>query len=164
MPDRKITFEIKEHLGTITRNENGWNKELNLISWNGGMAKYDIREWDEHHTRMSKGITLTPWEMRRVADMYITRNSERAIARGKAIEAERNASREAAYKQRATTAPEEKGPVDFPEPEPLQEDVANLVDEEGEQDSIPVELLDQTVAETAERATTEAVEEGDEPF
>ena len=43
MPDREITFEIKEHYGTISKFENQWAKELNLISWNGAAAKFDIR-------------------------------------------------------------------------------------------------------------------------
>ena len=32
MPDNMFTFEIKEHLGVITRYESGWRKELNLVS------------------------------------------------------------------------------------------------------------------------------------
>ena len=99
MPDRKITYEIQEHFGTIARYDGGWNKELNLISWNGGAAKFDIREWDEHHERMKRGVTLTPWEMRRVVDLYIARNNDAAVARGRAIEAERNARRIAARKK-----------------------------------------------------------------
>lgn len=98
MPERNITFEIKEHLGTIAKYESGWNKELNVISWNGAPAKYDVRDWDEIHARMSRGITLNPWEMRKLVDLYLTRNSERAVARGKAIEAERNKRREDAFK------------------------------------------------------------------
>ncbi len=103
MPDRDFTFEIEEHFGTIGSREGGWKKELNLIRWNGGPAKYDIREWDAHHERMSRGVTLTPWEMRKVVDLYVSRNNEAAVARGRAIEAERNARRIAA-KQKAEEA------------------------------------------------------------
>ena len=46
MSERNITFEIKEHLGVIAEFDNGWNKELNIISWNGNTPKYDIRDWD----------------------------------------------------------------------------------------------------------------------
>ncbi|MEI3503270.1 MAG: PC4/YdbC family ssDNA-binding protein [Anaerovoracaceae bacterium] len=42
----------------------GWRKELNLVSWNGGAPKYDIRDWDPDHERMSRGITLHEKEMR----------------------------------------------------------------------------------------------------
>jgi len=102
MPDRNFAFEIEEHFGTISSRE-GWNKELNLIRWNGGPAKYDIREWDEHHERMKKGVTMTAWEMRKMMDLFFSRNNDAAVARGKAIEAERNARRIAA-RQRAEAA------------------------------------------------------------
>ena len=58
-----LTFTIEEHLGVLSENANGWTKELNLVSWNERPAKYDIREWDEEHQRMSKGITLTEDEV-----------------------------------------------------------------------------------------------------
>lgn len=43
MPERNndITYEILEHLGTISNWDSGWNRELNLISWNGAKPKYD---------------------------------------------------------------------------------------------------------------------------
>lgn len=41
-----------------------WTKELNIISWNGRLPKYDIRKWNRDHTKMSKGITLNQEEMR----------------------------------------------------------------------------------------------------
>ena len=37
----------------------GWTKELNKVSWNDGTPKWDIREWNEDHTKCSKGVTLT---------------------------------------------------------------------------------------------------------
>lgn len=58
MSSREVTFEIKEHIGVISENNKGWTKELNLVSWNGGEAKYDIREWDPEHVKMSRGVTL----------------------------------------------------------------------------------------------------------
>ena len=54
-----IRFEIVEHIGVIKENSTGWKKELNLVSWNGNPAKYDIREWSPDHMQMSRGITLT---------------------------------------------------------------------------------------------------------
>lgn len=56
-------FEIIEHFGVLAKYKNGWSKELNLVAWNGGEAKYDIREWDPSHERMSRGVTLTADEM-----------------------------------------------------------------------------------------------------
>jgi len=58
-----VTFEIEERIGVLYQNQTGWSKELNLVSWNGKSARYDIREWSEDHTKMSKGITLHPQEV-----------------------------------------------------------------------------------------------------
>ncbi len=66
MPD--IKYEIVEEIKVLSENSNGWTKELNLISWNGGKPKYDIREWSEGKQRMSKGITLTEEEMNLIVE------------------------------------------------------------------------------------------------
>ena len=57
-----IKFEIKETYGELSSSAKGWTKELNLISWNGAAAKFDIREWAPDHEKMGKGVTLTPDE------------------------------------------------------------------------------------------------------
>ena len=57
-----IKYEIKESYGELSTSPKGWTKELNLISWNGAAAKFDIREWDPNHEKMGKGVTLTPEE------------------------------------------------------------------------------------------------------
>ena len=67
--DREVRFEILEQIGVISTHPTGWNKELNVVSWNGGQPKYDIRDWDLDHEHMSKGITLTEKEMRQVFDL-----------------------------------------------------------------------------------------------
>lgn len=54
----ELKFEITEELGILSENEKGWRKELNLVSWNEREPKYDIRDWNPSHERMSKGITL----------------------------------------------------------------------------------------------------------
>ena len=59
-----IEYEIKQHI--VTLSETGTTtKELNLVSWNGNPAKYDIRIWKqtEEGRRASKGITLTGPEL-----------------------------------------------------------------------------------------------------
>ena len=66
----EITFTIEKHLGVIETFPTGWRKELNLVSWNGNPAKYDIREWSPTHERMTRGITLHEHEMRSLAEMY----------------------------------------------------------------------------------------------
>jgi len=67
--DRDVTFEIIEEIGIISTQDTGWTKEINLVRWNGGMAKYDIRDWDPYHQKMSRGITLKEDEMRRILDL-----------------------------------------------------------------------------------------------
>ena len=55
----KITCEIKRHVGVLSvNNKSGWKKEANIISWNGGPDKLDIREWSPDHSKRNKGITL----------------------------------------------------------------------------------------------------------
>ncbi len=55
-------FEVVERIGVLGQSSNGWSKEFNLVSWNERPAKYDIRDWNKDHTRMSKGITLSEEE------------------------------------------------------------------------------------------------------
>ena len=55
----EFTFEIEEHLLTLSENEKGWTKEINRVSFNGAPAKFDIRAWSPDHTKMGKGITLS---------------------------------------------------------------------------------------------------------
>ncbi len=42
---------------------NGNCKELNYISYSGADPKWDIREWNEDHSKMSKGVTLNDEEL-----------------------------------------------------------------------------------------------------
>lgn len=64
-----IKFEIKEAIAIISETEKGWSKELNLISWNGKSAKYDLRDWAPEHEKMGKGITLTIEELKSLKDI-----------------------------------------------------------------------------------------------
>ena len=60
----EIKFEITDHLATLSTSTKGWIKELNLVSWNGAAAKYDIRDWSPDHSKMGKGVTLSVDEMK----------------------------------------------------------------------------------------------------
>lgn len=64
-----IKFEIKDKLGVISESPKGWTKELNLISWNGKQAKYDLRDWSPEHEKMGKGITLSAEELKSLKEM-----------------------------------------------------------------------------------------------
>lgn len=58
----ELKVDIREHIGVLSEKGSGWKKELNVVSWNGGEYKFDIREWSEDHSRMGKGVTLTDEE------------------------------------------------------------------------------------------------------
>ena len=73
----QITFEIKEHIGVLCVYHTGWKKELNLVSWNGNAPKYDIRDWDPGHSRMSRGVTLKEQEMRQIVELLRRRRPHR---------------------------------------------------------------------------------------
>lgn len=74
--DREIRFEIVEHIGVLSGYSTGWNKELNLVSWNEGQPKYDIRDWSPDHAHMSRGVTLHEKEMRQIFDLMKKRRME----------------------------------------------------------------------------------------
>lgn len=60
----EIKYEIEKELGIVSESAKGWKKELNLISWNGKEAKYDLRDWSSEHEKMGKGITLSIDELK----------------------------------------------------------------------------------------------------
>lgn len=64
-----IKFEIEKEIGTISESSKGWTKELNLISWNGKEAKYDLRDWAPEHEKMGKGVTLNLNELKALKEL-----------------------------------------------------------------------------------------------
>ena len=70
-----------EHIGVLSTHSTGWNKELNLVSWNGGQPKYDIRDWDMAHEHMSRGVTLHEKEMRQIFELMKKRRIENRFRR-----------------------------------------------------------------------------------
>ena len=65
----EIKFEIEKELGSISESPKGWTKELNLISWNGKDAKYDLRDWSPEHEKMGKGVTLSIEELKKLKEL-----------------------------------------------------------------------------------------------
>ncbi|PAF21075.1 hypothetical protein CHH49_13615 [Terribacillus saccharophilus] len=59
----ELSYEIMKELGVLSVSPKGWQKELNLISWNGREPKYDIRDWAPEHEKMGKGVTLSAEEV-----------------------------------------------------------------------------------------------------
>ncbi|MDD5603019.1 MAG: PC4/YdbC family ssDNA-binding protein [Eubacteriales bacterium] len=54
-----LNYNIIKCLGIIGEGTKGWKKEVNIVSWNDREPKLDIRDWNEDHKKMGKGITLT---------------------------------------------------------------------------------------------------------
>ena len=65
----EIKYEILQHFGVLKSRKNGWKKELNKVSWNEEAPKYDIREWNEEHDKMSRGITLSEDEFKNLIEI-----------------------------------------------------------------------------------------------
>lgn len=65
----EIKFEINKSLGVLSEGSRGWQKELNLISWNENAPKYDIRDWAPEHAKMGKGVTLSKEELKTLRDI-----------------------------------------------------------------------------------------------
>jgi hypothetical protein len=59
----ELKFEIRKNMGIIGEGTKGWKKEVNIVSWNDRKPKLDIRDWDENHVKMGKGITLSKDEV-----------------------------------------------------------------------------------------------------
>ena len=59
----EIKYEIVERIAVLGERPRGWERQLNLISWNEGEPKYDIRDWSPDGTRMGKGISLSHDEL-----------------------------------------------------------------------------------------------------
>ena len=60
----EIKYEIVQNASqSSSQRPRGWERQLNLISWNDGEPKYDIRDWSPDGTRMGKGISLSHDEL-----------------------------------------------------------------------------------------------------
>lgn len=64
-----IKYVIEKKIGVISESSKGWTKELNKISWNGGVAKYDLRDWAPNREKMGKGVTLTEEEVQKLKSL-----------------------------------------------------------------------------------------------
>lgn len=65
----EMKYEIYQEIGKLCKENNGWTKELNLVSWNSREPVYDIRAWDETHGKCGKGVTLTRGELKALKEL-----------------------------------------------------------------------------------------------
>ncbi len=63
-----IKYNVVKEIAVLSEKSNGWTKQLNLISWNDGDPKYDIRDWAPEREKMGKGVTLTAAELQCLSD------------------------------------------------------------------------------------------------
>ncbi len=59
----EIKSEVVKEIGILSTSKSNWNREVNIIRWNDGKPKLDIRDWAPEHERAGKGITLTAEEV-----------------------------------------------------------------------------------------------------
>lgn len=64
-------YEIRKKVGVIGESSNGWKKEVNIISWNERKPKLDLRDWDEDHEKMGRGITLNREETEKLKELLL---------------------------------------------------------------------------------------------
>lgn len=65
----ELKYEIVKEIGVISKGAKGWTKELNVVSWNGGDPKYDLRSWGPNHEKMGKGVTLSGEELEKLREL-----------------------------------------------------------------------------------------------
>lgn len=56
--NKEFSYEIQEEIAVLSTSAKGWTKEINKVSYNGGAAKFDIRDWAPEREKMGKGVTL----------------------------------------------------------------------------------------------------------
>ena len=59
----EIKYDIIQKIAFLSQRPRGWERQLNLISWNDGEPKYDLRDWSPDGTRMGKGISMSAEEL-----------------------------------------------------------------------------------------------------
>ena len=67
-PNGEVPYKIIKPLGVLLEKDNGYTREVNIMSWNNGDPKLDIREWSPSH-RPLKGVALSENETIILRDM-----------------------------------------------------------------------------------------------
>lgn len=63
-----FSYKIEKEIATIAEYRDGTALKLNLISYRGAPAKYDLRKWDTGTGKMLKGITFTAEEKKTIIE------------------------------------------------------------------------------------------------
>ncbi len=75
----ELKFEIKKNISVLSESTKGWKREVNVISWNERKPKLDIRDWDEEHKMMGKGITLSREEVSELKKILLESDIEKLL-------------------------------------------------------------------------------------
>lgn len=65
----EFKYEITERIAVLSTNASGWERQLNMVSWNGKEPKYDLRDWAPDGSKMGKGISMTRDELAALKDI-----------------------------------------------------------------------------------------------
>lgn len=60
---KEFKYEIVKEIAVLSTNRSGWNREVNMVSWNEAKPKLDIRDWAPEHEKMGKGVSLSAEEV-----------------------------------------------------------------------------------------------------
>ncbi len=72
----EVLFDIRETIGVLRKSNTGWTRELNVVAWNGGSPRFDIRDWDPQHEKMGRGITFTKAEADQICKWLAVRGTD----------------------------------------------------------------------------------------
>ena len=61
--DNGFKYKLIKKVGVISRNQAGWTKEVNIVSYNDKKSVIDIRIWSPNN-KMSRGITIDKKELK----------------------------------------------------------------------------------------------------
>lgn len=62
-------YEITKNLGVLSESTKGWQKEVNMVSWNQRPVKLDIRDWGPEHQKIGKGVSLNFEELKKLKEI-----------------------------------------------------------------------------------------------
>lgn len=60
---KEFKYEVVKKIAVLSTNRSGWNREVNMVSWNDAKPKLDIRDWAPDHAKMGKGVSLSGEEV-----------------------------------------------------------------------------------------------------
>lgn len=67
----EFKFEIIKALGVLSEGTKGWQKEINMVSWNERKPKLDIRDWGPNHEKIGKGVSLNQEKLMKLKEILV---------------------------------------------------------------------------------------------